>query len=261
MAKQTGLGAQFAVGGYSLGGDVQTLTRIGGGPAAPLMATDITMSAQARICSTLAVDGIAAGEYDGSMEAAVYFDPAANASHSQFSALPVVSSLFTFAASAAAGVACANLQAKQIDYAGTRGADGSFMFNVGAQESDGIPLEWGTTLTTWGQSVAGAGNLTSVDLGSASPGAFGAVFHLQCFTFTGTSVTFKIQESSDNAVGDAFADVVGGGFTAVTAGRTTQRIETAAINVERYLRVVASGTFTAFTGVITAHRRNALKSY
>jgi hypothetical protein len=260
MSKTTGLGMQFAVGGYSLGGDIQTLSRVGGGPAAPLMATDITQSAQARICSALAADGIAAGQYDASMEAAVYFDPAANASHSQFSALPLTSSLFTMAASSAAGAATANLMAKQIDYAGTRGQDGSFMFNVAAQESDGIPLEWGVALTSWGQSIA-AGNVASVDLGTASPGAFGAVFHLQAFTFTGTSVTFKIQESSDNAVGDAFADVVGGGFTAVTAGRTTQRIETGAINVERYLRVVATGTFSAFTGIIHAHRRNALKSY
>jgi hypothetical protein len=260
MTKTTGLGMQFAVGGYDLGGDVQTLSRVGGGPAAPLTATDIRMGAQARICSVLAADGIAAGLYDGGMEAAVYFDPAANASHSQFSALPTTSALYTCATSALAGAATANLMAKQIDYAGTRGQDGSFMFAVGAQESDGIPLEWGVALTSWGQSIA-AGNVASVDLGSASPGAFGAVFHLQVFTFTGTSVTFKIQESSDNAVGDAFADVVGGGFVATTAGRTTQRIETGNINVERYLRVVATGTFSAFTGFIHAHRRNALKSY
>lgn len=261
MAKVTGLGNQFAVGGYDLGGDVQTLSRIGGGPGSPLIATDITKSAQSRICSVLAADGIAAGLYDGAMEAAVFFDPAANASHSQFSALPLTSSLYSFAANASAGAATANLLAKQIDYAGARGADGSFMFSVSGQESDGVPLEWGVALTSWGLSLGGAGNVVSVDLGSASPGAFGAVFHLQAFSFTGTSVTFKIQESSDNAVGDAFADVVGGGFTAVSTAHVAQRIETGNINVERYLRVVASGTFSACTFSIMAHRRNALKSY
>lgn len=261
MAKQTGLGARFAVGGYDLGGDIQTLSGISGGVPSPLIATDITQSAQARMGSTLAADGLAAGLYDGSMAASVYFDPASNASHSQFSALPVTSSLFTFGAGAAAGSVVANLVAKQIDYPGSRGQDGSFMFSVTAQESDGIPLEWGYSLTTWGQSVSGAGNLTSLDLGSASPGAFGASFHIHTFSFTGTSVTFKIQESSDNAVGDAFADVVGGGFTAVSAAHTWQRIETGSINVERYLRVVATGTFTAWTGVIMAQRRNALKSW
>lgn len=261
MGKQTGLGARFAVGGFDLGGDIQTLSRIGGGVPSPIIATDITQSGQARMGSTLAADGLPTGLYDGSMEAAVYFDPAANASHSQFSALPTTSSLFTFGAGAAAGSVVANLVAKQIDYPGNRGQNGSFMFAVSAQESDGIPLEWGFSLTTWGQSLSGAGNVASVDLGSASPGAFGASFHLQSFTFTGTSVTFKIQESSDNAVGDAFADVVGGGFTAVSTAHTWQRIDTAAINVERYLRVVATGTFSAWTGVIMVQRRNALKSW
>jgi hypothetical protein len=261
MAKTTGLGARFASGGYDLGGDVATLTRIGGGPASPLDGTDITMSAHARICSTLAADGVAAGMYDGAIEGSIFFNPATDRAHPVYSALPTASSLVTFGSNAAAGAVCANLVAKQIDYPGNRGADGSFMFNVSAQESDGIPLEWSYALTTWGQSLSGAGNVTSVDLGSASPGAYGAVFHLQSFTFTGTSVTFKIQESSDNAVGDPFADVVGAGFSAISAAHQWQRIETGAINVERYLRVVATGTFSAWTGVLTAHRRNALKSY
>lgn len=261
MAKTTGLGNQFAVGGYDLGGDVQTLSRVGGGPSSPLDGTDITKSAKARICSALAADGVAAGLYDGAMEASVFFNPAANASHSQFAALPTASTLFTFAQNAAAGAACANLVAKQVDYAGARGADGSFMFAVSAQESDGIPLEWGVNLGAWGQSQGGAGNVASVDLGSASPGAYGAVFHLHVFSFTGTSVTFKVQESSDNAVGDAFADVVGGGFSAVSAAHAWQRIETGAINVERYLRVVSTGTFSAVTFALMAHRRSALKSY
>jgi hypothetical protein len=261
MAKTTGLGARFAVGGFDLGGDVQTLGRIGGGPTSPLMATDITQSAQARMCSTLAADGVAAGIYDGSIEGQIYFNPASGRAHQVFSALPTSSSLVTFGSNALAGAVCANLIGKQIDYAGNRGQDGSYLYNVAAQESDGIPLEWSYALTNWGLSLSGAGNVASIDLGTASPGAYGAVFHLQSFTFTGTSVTFKIQESSDNAVGDPFADVAGAGFVAISAANQWQRIETAAINVERYLRVVATGTFSAWTGVLTAHRRNALKSY
>jgi hypothetical protein len=79
--------------------------------------------------------------------------------------------------------------------------------------------------------------------------------YLQVFSFTGTSVTVKIQESSDNAVGDAFADVVGGTFTAAT-GRTAERIATAAINVERYLRVVTTGTFSSAVFAVTAIRND-----
>jgi hypothetical protein len=117
MTKQTGLGARFAVGGFDLGGDIQTLGRIGGGVPNPIIATDITQLAQARMGSVLAADGLPTGLYDGAMEAVVYFDPAANASHSQFSALPTTSSLFTFGAGAAAGSVVANLVGKQIDRA------------------------------------------------------------------------------------------------------------------------------------------------
>jgi hypothetical protein len=250
MTKQTGIGTQLSVGGYLLGGDVQSITRVGGGPAA-LDVTDITQAGMDRL----------GGEFEGAMEGTVYFDPAAGASHEVFSALPTSSTLFSYHAGTAAGVAAANLLAKQVDYAGNRGTDGSFMYSVAATESDGVPLEWGVMLSSVGQSLSGAGNVTSVDLGSASPGAFGAAFHLHVYSFTGTSVTFKIQESSDNAVGDAFADVVGGGFTAVTTAHQWQRIATGAINVERYLRVVASGTFSACTFSISAYRRKVLTTY
>ena len=261
MAKQNGLGMRMAVGGYDLSGDIMTIGRIGGGPASPLSSTDITQSGQSRFCSALAADGIASGMYEGAIEATAFFNPAVDRAHQVFSALPLTSALVTVAMGAAAGVPTANLLAKQVGYEPQRGADGSLSMTVAATESDGVPLEWDVALTSWGQSVTGAGNLTSVDLGTASPGAFGAVIHVQTFSFTGTSVTFKIQESSDNAAGDAFADVVGGAFTAISAAHGAQRVETGAINVERYLRVVASGTFSAWTGSISVHRRNALKSY
>src|SRR6266540_1571321 len=85
-------------------------------------------------------------------------------------------------------------------------------------------------------------NGTGVDAGASS--AFGLQAYLQVFAFTGTSVTVKLQESSDNAVGDPYADVVGGAFTAAT-GITSQRIETTrSLTVKRYLRVVTTGVFS-----------------
>jgi hypothetical protein len=67
------------------------------------------------------------------------------------------------------------------------------------------------------------------------------------FSVAGTSVTVKLQESSDNGT-DPWADVTGGGFAAATpaASPQCQRIETANdLTVERYLRVVTTGTFTS----------------
>lgn len=250
MAKQTGIGSRFGIAGYDLSGDINSLSRIGGG-FAPIDLTDITQAGYDRD----------SGLFDGGMDCVSYFDPATGASHERFASLPTTSAAGMWASGSAAGSAVACMVGRQADYPGNRGQDGSFMLSPTLQESDGYPLEWGVLLTTWSQSLSGAGNLTSVDLGSASPGAFGAVFYAQVFTFTGTSVTLKIQESSDNGAGDAFADVTGGGFTAVSAAHGHQRIMTAAQNVERYLRVVASGTFSAATIAVAAIRHKVAREY
>jgi len=74
----------------------------------------------------------------------------------------------------------------------------------------------------------------------------GLVAYLQVFSFSGTSVTATIQESSNNGAGDAFAAVTGGAFTAVSAAPATQRIATATnLAVERYLRVALTGTYSS----------------
>lgn len=85
--------------------------------------------------------------------------------------------------------------------------------------------------------------LDDVFLGEGST-AHGLQAYLQVLDFTGTSVTVKLQESSDDGGTDTWADVTGGGFAAATAPGV-QRIATARdLNVERYLRVVTSGTFS-----------------
>jgi hypothetical protein len=79
---------------------------------------------------------------------------------------------------------------------------------------------------------------------------YGLQAYLQVTAFTGTDVTVKLQESKDNGSTDTWTDVVGGGFTQVTSGPTTQRIATSATQqVERYLRAVTttSGGFTALS--------------
>jgi hypothetical protein len=95
--------------------------------------------------------------------------------------------------------------------------------------------------------VTDATPLTWTVNGTAIPTSrtpYGLQAYLQVFAFTGTSVTVKLQESADNGVNDAWTDVTGGSFTAAT-GVTTERIATSTTqNVERYLRVVTTGTFT-----------------
>lgn len=136
--------------------------------------------------------------------------------------------------------------AKQVNYDPTRAADGSLTIQVQAQSTD-YGLQWGKQLTAGKRTDTAATNGTGVDFGAAWTNGLQAFLHV--FSFTGTSVTVKLQESSDNGAGDAWADVTGGGFTAAT-GRTAQRIAKTGSG-ERYLRVVTTGTFSSAVFAVT----------
>lgn len=231
MSKQSGLGDNLYVAGYDVSGDISSLGAVGGGPAA-MDVTGIDKSANERI----------GGLRDGRIEFVSWFNPTATRAHSRFSALPTADVLVTYCRGTSLGSQAANLISKQIDYAPTRADDGALTFAVQAQ-ANSYGLEWCTQLTAGKRTDGSATNGTGVDFGTGST-AFGLQAYLHVFAFTGTSVTVKLQESSDNGAGDAWADVTGGGFTAAT-GITSQRIETArGQTVERYLRVATTGTFS-----------------
>ncbi|MFI2426506.1 hypothetical protein ACH5A7_20820 [Streptomyces sp. NPDC018955] len=233
MAKQSGLGDALFISGYDLSGDIQAVGNIGGGPA-PLEFTGINKSAHER----------KGGRLDGRMQVTAFFNPGeeADAAHAVLSTLPRTDVIASYFRGTTLGGPSANLVAKQIGYDGTRGDDGSFTFAVEAQ-SNSYTLEWGRSLTAGLRTDTEATDGDSVDFGTGST-AFGLQAYLHVFAFTGTSVTVKLQESSDDADADAWADVTGGGFTAAT-GVTAERIQTARDQtVERYLRVVTTGTFT-----------------
>lgn len=243
MAKQNGLACQLFVSGYDLGDDIQQFSV--GSPIATHDVTPITKRAMERIY----------GLRDGTMSTTAFFNPAVvpvDRAHKRFSALPSADQLQTVCIGSTLGFPAVSMLAKQLNYDGTRAQDGMFTFAV-QDMANGYGLEWGRQLTAGKRTDSTATDGTGVDLGSASPGAFGLQAYLHVFAFTGTSVTVKLQESSDNGAGDAWADVVGGGFTAAT-GVTFQRISTGAINVERYLRVVTTGTFTNAVFAVMANR-------
>lgn len=84
----------------------------------------------------------------------------------------------------------------------------------------------------------------------------GAQAYLQVFSFAGTDVTVKLQHSHDNGVADAFADITGGGFTQITSGPTTERIEiVAGTEIRRYVRAVTttSGGFTSLVFAVAVN--------
>jgi hypothetical protein len=230
MAKQSGLGDRLFVDGYDISGDIGSLGRIAA-PLAVLPVTDITQSAVDRV----------AGLSDGAIEFSSWFNPASARAFQVLKTLPRADRGAMYLRGTTLGNPGASMWAKQIGYDPNRGADGSLSLAT-AMMANGYGLEWGRQHTAGLRTDTTATNGTSVDGLAAS--AFGLQAYLQVFGVTGTSVTVKLQQSSDNGAGDAWADVVGGGFSAAV-GRGSQRIATAAnLAVERYLRVVSTGTFT-----------------
>lgn len=239
MTKQSGLGDNLWLDGYNLSGDIGSLGRIGGGPAA-LEVTGIDKSAIERL----------GGLRDGEISFNSFFNDAAGQAHPRLKLLPRTDVNATYARGTVLGGQAACMVAKQVNYDPTRGQDGSLTFAVQCLAND-FGLEWGNQLTAGQRTDTGATNGTGVDFGVGST-SFGLQAWLHVFSFTGTDATVKLQQSSDNGAGDAFADVTGGGFTVVTAGPTSQRIETVRNQtVERYLRVVTT-TSAGFSNLVFA---------
>jgi hypothetical protein len=248
VTKQTGLGDNLYLAGYDLSGDIGSLSRIGGGPN-PLPSTGIDKMAQERL----------GGIRDGGIEFTAWFNKATAQEHLRLSPLPTTDQIVTYCRGTLIGNPAASCVAKQINYDPDRGTDGSLTFGVQAL-ANGYGLEWGNQLTAGKRTDTGATAGTAVD--GVAGASFGLQAYLHVFAFSGTDVTIKLQESSDNA-GDAYADVTGGGFT-VVSGITSQRIATATnLAVERYLKVTTttSAGFTSVTFSVMVVRNAAAPTF
>jgi len=243
MAKRSGLGQNLYVDGYNVSGDAMSWELNQENEL--LETTGIDKSAYERIL----------GLRGGTVNVTSWFN---DASGQQFDAfkVPVAANgkMVTVTTSTTLADPAVALIGHQGSFAGSRGDDGSFTFEVEASTMNGVPIQWGIQGTAGVRTDTTATAGSAIDYG-ASVGTtnFGLAAYLQVFSFTGTSCTVKLQESSDNS-GDAYADVTGGGFTAAT-GRTTQRIQTATnLAVERYLKVTTTGTFSSCAFHVTIVR-------
>jgi len=228
MAKSSGLGANIYVGGYDLSGDVGAVNTIRGGNT-PLTVTGINKSAIERI----------GGLRDGGIDYMSYFNDASLQEHVALSPLPRTDQIVTYCHGTTLGNPAACMVGKQINYDGTRAADGSLTLAIQAQ-SNGYGLEWGRQLTAGKRTDTTATNGASIDTSASL--SFGGQAYLQSFAVTGTSFTATIEDSANDS---AWTAVAGFAFTGAT-GITTQRIALAnTATIRRYIRVVTTGTFTA----------------
>lgn len=165
MAKQSGLGDNFYLGGYDLSGDTNSLGEVGGGIAV-LDVTGIDKHAYERI----------GGLRDGRMEWVSHFNPASAKAHSVLSTLPTTDRTLTYCRGTSLGSPAACLVAKQLNYDPSRADDGRMTIAVRA-EANGYGLEWGTQLTAGLRSDTGATSGTGVSVGGDGylhlPGASG----------------------------------------------------------------------------------------
>lgn len=121
----------------------------------------------------------------------------------------------------------------------------AIMLNVSAVGNNG--LSRGLVLASL--TSTGAGNRTGRNMGATTSGQiFRVVFRV--LSFSGTSITMKIQESSDDGGGDAYADVSGLTSGAISAPDIVVVTTTAA--TEAYKRVNIAGTHSSALVLVTA---------
>jgi hypothetical protein len=231
------MGDLFLVDGYLISGDVGSLSRIGGGPAAMEM-TGIDKGAFERF----------GGLRTGGIEFSSWFNDATGQEHDALSSLPTTDRIATYLRGGAVGSPGACCTAKQLNYDGNRGADGSLPLATTA-ESDGFGLEWGIQLTAGAHSATSSFDGTAVD--TTASVSFGAQLYLQVVSFTGSSVFLGVSHSNDNAVTDPYAAIGGGAIEQeVTTAPGAYRLQTSRTQqVKRWIQFYAAGTFTQLTCV------------
>ncbi len=242
MPKTTGLGDAYYLDGTDLSGDTQAVPTIHGGPAA-LDMTAISNLAYVR----------QGGLRDGGIDWTSYFNPGAGLTHAKLSALPTADVICSYFNQPLIGNPAASMVGKQVNYDPTRGTDGSLTFAVSAQ-ANGFGLEWGQQLTP-GRRVDGAataaGPANSLD--TLAPAAFGASMYVHLFAFSGTSVTIKLQDSSDNIT---FTDVAGTSLTtlALTVPGAVRVTVPNTTTLRRYIAIGTVGTFTNADFAVNVHK-------
>tara|TARA_Y100000310_G_C20543844_1_gene744627 strand:- start:138 stop:884 length:747 start_codon:yes stop_codon:yes gene_type:complete len=242
MAKKSGLGQELYIHGYDLSGDVGSLDSVGS-PREQLEVTAINKSARERIF----------GLSDGSLSFNSFFNDATGQEHAALSGLPTADRIICWNMGGTRGDASYCLTAKQVNYDGSRGTDGSLAFTVGAV-ANGIAPDWCQTLTSGQETHGSAGSSTSRDDSAAT--SAGLIAYLEIVDCDSGTPTVTIQQSSDNGSGDAWATVLS--FTAVgyASAPTAERV-TVSGAVERYLRVTTTGTFSNLDFVVTTRRGTA----
>lgn len=231
MAKRSGLGQAFFVGGYDLSGDVAAVNSA----ATPRGVLDnkqgVNASAHERVLT----------HATGMLEWGLHFEDAAGQEHLVLRSLPTTNRVVCWHMGTALGDAVFALQGKQINYDWTRGADGDLSGSVSV-EGDAVPGEWAEALTAGADTHASADENTGIDGGAQSTaGGVGLLHHLG--RASGTPV-YIIEDSSDSTDGTdgSWATLLTFDMTAGATPAAERKTVTG--TVEQWVRASTTGTFT-----------------
>ena len=240
--KQSGLAAGCWLDQYDVSGDVGSLQNISNSRG--ILEDNLTG------IDKLAFERLH-GHRNGAFEFTAGWNDAAGQSHPATKDVTVGTRIASYLHRQTLGASAASCACLQSNVTENRSEAGDLLLSVTAV-ANSFGLEWGNLLTAGVRTDTAATNGASVDRntidGATAATAFGGQAYLHVFSFTGTSVAIKIQDSTNDS---AWNDLPGAAFATVT-GPTKERVQTARTeNVDRYLRVVTTGTFSsAVFGVI-----------
>lgn len=240
MAKQAGLAQQFFAHGYDLSGDVGAINNAAS-PRGVVEVTALNKSAVERLLT----------HGDGLLDFAAWLNTSAGQSHAALSGLPTTDVIVLWMLGGAVDDVAAGLVAKQVNYDGTRNADGSLPLTVNGL-ANGTPLEWMNALSAGKITHASAGSSATKDDAAGTSNGLAAI--LQVVDIDSGTPTVLIEDNTvDNG---AWATLIA--FTAVADGaEPTAERKTVSGTVNRYKRITTTGTFTNLDFAVAYRRGTA----
>lgn len=190
-----------------------------------------------------------AGRLGGELTGKVFLNQDAGRAHELFSTLSRSSRQASYFHRETLGAPVASLIGRQMNYDTKRAQDGDLKLDVQLLSTDWW-LDWGLALTAGMRTDTGATNGAAVDFGSwGAPASFGAQGYLHVKAFTGTSATITIQRDDNSGFTTPTTLLT---FTVVSAATFEQVLTTRTATVERYLRVITTGTFSSLQFAVAA---------
>ena len=235
MAKSAGLAQKLFHHIYDISGDVGAISSWST-PVSVLDITGIDKSASERL----------QGLVTGSLSFNAFFNDAAAASHVALR-VPSAGAPVTWALGQTVGDVAGMVQGLGTSYDPTRGPDGGLTFDISMETYTTLPV-WGVMLTPGLKTDTGAANGATLDQGAQTTAGAEAILHVT--SFTGSNFTATVQDSSNGSSWGtlkAFTQVTDTGSERVTVSGT----------VERYVRVISTGTFNPVSFAVSFRRGEA----